>query len=290
MKTVIADVLKIVTPLSVATIVFAEALGISPGQVASFFKDRPGLMLRSLVAAIVVVPAAALALVLLLRPERAVGVGLAIMVACPPAPLMFSSAPKKGGASAAFMASLDLSLAALAFLTVPAVLYSLSLAVGFHADVNLGSMAWTLARTLLLPIGLGLTVRGLFPGFADAWGAMLGKAGILGLLVVILFALIAVFPALAAMDTRSYLVMASVSLAALATGHLLGRPDPHERTTLAVECGVRHPGLAIAIGSANFGSQRALPVLIPCAITFMAIATVYLSMRGRGLDAKGSPS
>jgi bile acid:Na+ symporter, BASS family len=86
---------------------------------------------------------------------------------------------------------------------------------------------------------------------------------------------------LLAMDAWSYLVMASVSAAALAVGHVLGPPNPHERTTLAVECGVRHPALALAIGASNFGLQRALPVLIPCVITFVVIATVYLSLRGR---------
>ena len=59
------------------------------------------------------------------------------------------------------MASLHLSLAALAFVTVPAVVSLLSMALGFDADVDLGSMAWTLGTTILLPAGLGLVVRAL---------------------------------------------------------------------------------------------------------------------------------
>jgi len=184
------------------------------------------------------------------------------------------------------MASLNLSLAALAFLSVPAVLYPLSLALGFNADVDLGAMAWTLARTLLLPIGLGLTVRGVFPGSADWLAHVLGKAGTAGMFVVVLFALGAVFPVLFAMDAWSYLVIASVSAAALAAGHVLGPRDPHERTTLAVECGVRHPGLALAIGASNFGLQRALPVLLPCVITTIVIATIYLSSRRRVMTTR----
>jgi hypothetical protein len=72
-------------------------------------------------------------------------------------------------------------------------------------------------------------------------------------------------------------------VAALAIGHFAGSDDPHERMGLAIECGVRHPALAIMIGSANFGSERALPVLVPCVITFMAIATVYMSVRRNAL-------
>jgi len=187
------------------------------------------------------------------------------------------------------MASLHLSLAALAFLTVPVVLYLLSIPLGFHADVDLGAMAWILARTILVPIGLGMAVRAFFPRFADRAGPVLSKAGTVGLAVVVLFALAAFYPALLKMDRWSYLVIVAVSAVALAIGHLLGPHDPHEKTTLAVECGVRHPVLAITIAAANFSPQKALPVLIPCVITFIVVAMVYLVWRGRSLAA-GQPA
>lgn len=230
---------------------------------------------------LVLVPAAALALILVLKPTPGLAIGLAILVACPPAPLMIKAAPKMGGGSAAFMASLHLSLAALAFLTVPVALYLLSIPLGFHADVDMGAMAWILARTILIPIGLGMAVRAFFPKFADGFGPVLGKAGTVGLVVVVLFALVAFYPALRNMDPWSYLVIAVVSAVALAIGHLLGPHDPHEKTILAVECGVRHPVLALTIATANFSPQKALPVLIPCVLTFIAIAMVYLFWRGR---------
>jgi hypothetical protein len=85
------------------------------------------------------------------------------------------------------------------------------------------------------------------------------------------------------MDRWSYLVIALVSIAALAIGHFAGPAEPHERTALAIECGVRHPSLAIAIGTANFGAEQTLPVLFPCALVFMAIATVYMSVRHKAL-------
>ena len=67
------------------------------------------------------------------------------------------------------MASLHLSLAVLAFLTVPVVISLLSLSLGFHADVDLGVMASILARTILGPVLLGLIVR--------AWLRELAKQG-----------------------------------------------------------------------------------------------------------------
>jgi predicted Na+-dependent transporter len=109
-----------------------------------------------------------------------------------------------------------------------------------------------------------------------------------GVFVVLLIAIAALYTALLKMDLWSYLVFAVVSVVALAIGHLLGPEDPQEKTALAVECGVRHPALALAIGAANFSRERALPVLLPCVITFIVVATIYLSWRGRRLTG-GKP-
>jgi BASS family bile acid:Na+ symporter len=281
LRDLIIDGLKIVAPLSVALIVFAEALNIAPKQVVAYFKDRPVAMLRSLVAALILVPAAALGVILLLDPAPAVAVGLAILVACPPAPLMIKSATKTGGGDAAFIASLHLSLAALAVVTVPAVLHVLAIPLGFSASVDPAALLSILAQTILLPVGLGLAVRALFPAWAKAFGALLGKVGTAGLLVVVAAVLAALYPALLNMDAWSYGVIAAVSVTALAIGHLVGPRQAQEKTVVAVECAVRHPGLAVTIGTTNFTPEQALPVLVPCILTFIAIATAYLVWRGR---------
>jgi hypothetical protein len=53
---------------------------------------------------------------------------------------------------------------------------------------------------------------------------------------------------------------------------------------------VRHPALAISIGALNFGPQKALPVLFPCVITFVAIAMLYMAVRGRRAAAAALPA
>jgi len=283
MKDLIVDILKIVAPVSVALIVFAQGLGMSPSQVVRYWKEQPGLMLRSLAVVLLLIPAVALVLILLLAPARAVAIALAIMVSCPPAPMMLKTAPTKGGASAAFMASLHLSAAALAIVSVPGILSLLSIPLGFHAEVDIPGMVWILARTIVLPIVIGSAARAFFPAAADRAAPILRRAGTVGIWVVVLFALAAFFPALLHMDPWSYVVMVAVSAAALTIGHFLGPKDAHERTTLAVECAVRHPALAIGIGVAASSSQQAMPVLVPCVITFIAVATIYMSARGRRL-------
>jgi BASS family bile acid:Na+ symporter len=281
MKSLITEIFGFVTPITVALLVFAQGLSISTSQAATFVREQPGVMLRSLIAILVLVPAAAVALILALKPATGVAIGLAILVACPPAPLMFKTAPGVGKGNAAFMECLHLSLAALAFLTVPAILSLIAIPLDFHADVDLGGMAWILGRTILLPIGVAIAVRGFFPRFAEKAGPILAKIGNVGLLAVLIVVLAAAYHALLNMDPWSYLVIVAVAAAALAIGHLAGPPDPHEKTVSAIECGVRHPALALAIGSANFGPQKAMAVLIPCVLTIIAVAIVYMIWRGR---------
>jgi bile acid:Na+ symporter, BASS family len=282
MKELILTIIKIIAPLSVALIVFAQGLKISSAEVINYFKEKPWLIARSLVAVLILVPAAALAIILLLKPSAGVAIGLAILVACPPAPLMLKTTSNLGKGSAAYMASLHLSLALLAFITVPGILYLISLPLGFQAQVNMIKMLMVLGRTILVPIILGMIVRSYFPDFADKFGPKLDKTGAIGLLLVVLIALVKFFPALLNMDAWSYLVIVLVSVAALAIGHFSGPLDPKERTVLAVESGVRHPALAITIAASNFTHEKALPVLVPCVLVFIILAICYLLFR-RGI-------
>ena len=281
MKELILGILQIVAPLSVAAIVFSQGLDISPQRVLAYFRERPGMVARAVLGPLVLVPMAALVLILLLKPSHGLAVGLAILVACPPAPLMLQVASKKGGGSTEFMASLHLSLALMAFVSVPAVLFLLSLPLGFTAEVDQGSMAWILARTIILPVGLGLAVRHFSPGFADKFGPVIGKVGTIGNIIVLLFVVAVFYPALSNMDAWSYLVIVLVSAAALAIGHFFGPGDASERTALAVECGVRHPVLALTIASGNFGKEQSIPILVPCVVTFIAMAVAYMIWRDK---------
>ena len=72
MQDTLVTILKILAPVSVAVIVFAEGLSISPRVVLAYFKERPQVVLLSLAAAVVLVPAAALALILILKPAPGV--------------------------------------------------------------------------------------------------------------------------------------------------------------------------------------------------------------------------
>jgi BASS family bile acid:Na+ symporter len=246
----------------------------------AIFKDRPLVMLRSIFVVLVLVPIAALAIILVFKPSPRTVVGLSILAASPAAPFQLRNIYKKGG-SLMYLGALHLSLALLAIITVPVVLDLLSEALGFHAEVSVFQVGKTVGETLLLPVVVGMVCGAIFPKVADRIDPTLGKIAEIGLYVMVILILIKTSSLLLKMDAWSYVVMTIFIIVNFGLGHVLGPCDPQERTTLAMESGARNFGLAMTIGVLNFSAERALPVLIPYIILFVIISTLYLKWRAR---------
>jgi len=285
-KETILEIVKIGFPLSVIASMFAQGLGIVSTDLL-VFKQRPVLMLRSLLAVLVLVPLAALGIVLLLNPERPVAIGMAILVASPAAPMMLVKVSKKGG-KLAYMACLHLSLALLAILTVPITLHLFSMAFGFHAEVSAIAVSKVVGMTILVPVCLGILTRHFFARVAEMLAPPLGKVAGIVLFVLGLSVVAMAYGALLKMGLWSYFVMAVVIAGSIAIGHRLGPQDPEERTALAMESAARHPGLAMTIAALNFSPEKALPVLIPYLIVFTLVTTIYLTWRIRSVASSMS--
>lgn len=278
MRNILVAVIRVGVPLSLMAVMFAQGLRLTPGRQLAFFKERPLMMLRSLVVVLVLVPIAALAVILLLKPPPPIVVGLAILAASPAAPFQFLNIERKGG-SLVYLGTLHLSVALLAIVTTPVVLSVLSRALGFEAEVGVAHVAWAVGQTILLPIVLGILLRSFFPRPAERIGPTVGKFAEIALYLMVVLILIRNYAFLLTMGLWSYFVMAIFIVVNLALGHVLGPPDARERTTLSMESGARNFGLAMTIGALNFSQERALTVLIPYIILFLIISTIYLRWR-----------
>jgi BASS family bile acid:Na+ symporter len=259
---------------------FAQGLQLVPGEQLAFFKRRPWLMLRSLAAVLVLVPVGCLAIILVLKPSPAVGVGLAILASSPAAPFQLMNTAKRGG-SRAYLGAMHLSLALLALVTVPAWLDLFSIVLGFRADISLTVLSRMVGAMILLPVGAGILVRTYLPAIAGRIAPVLAKVAELVIYVLLIPILVMTSATVLEMPLWSFVVMAVFILANLAIGHLLGPSDPSERTALAMETAARNIGLAMTIGVLNFSQQKTLAVFIPYVFLFVIISTVYLKWRAR---------
>ena len=276
MKEILLDIIKTGLPLSIIVTVFSQGFTLARGQQLAFFNEHPLLMLRSLVAVLVLVPLATLAIILLLKPSPAIGIGLAILAASPVAPLQFMNIAKQGG-NLVYPGTLHLSLALLAIITVPSVLYLLSQALSFQAEVAASKVAKTVGQMIFLPVILGRVVHFFFPKAADKIGP--AKVANSAVYILALPILVKTSGLLLKMDLWSYVAIAIFITANIAIGHVLGPCDAQGRTTLAMESGAGNFGLAVMIGALNFSQEQALSVFIPYMILFVVISTIYLKWR-----------
>ena len=87
------------------------------------------------------------------------------------------------------------------------------------------------------------------------------------------------------------IVLALFTLVGIAIGHFLGGPNPDDRTVLALATGIRHPGLAMAIASANFPDQKTavLAVVVCHVLVGLILSIPYLIWRKRSRAARVQP-
>jgi bile acid:Na+ symporter, BASS family len=113
-----------------------------------------------------------------------------------------------------------------------------------------------LALTIGAPLAAGILIARLWPR-AAALSTLLARAALVVLAAGGAIALFAEASKIAAQIGHGVLlVTAAIVLFGLLAGHLLGGPDAGNRGALALATSARHPGLAIALSTANFPHDK----------------------------------
>ncbi len=150
----------------------------------------------------------------------------------------------------------------------------------------LGLVFWS----LLLPLAVGIVVRKMAPAFAERAAGPITTIAFAVLVLGVIPILIRVWPAMVSLvGNGTLLAMVLLVLVGLAAGHILGGPDPEDRTVLALSTATRHPAIAIAIAQANFPDQKLAPAAILLYVLVSVIASMpYLKWSKRHHVAAGS--
>jgi BASS family bile acid:Na+ symporter len=238
------------TALVTMTVVMTGlGLGIAPRQLRWGWQ-RPGPLLRSLLAVFVVVPAIAILVSRAFGLERMQEVGIVLMAISPGAPLALRRSLGAGG-HRGLAANLQISVALLAVLSMPVSLAVLNPLYSGHAHISPLAVLSQVAIFQLLPLSVGAAIHWARPAFAARLGPLLDRIGGPLLLLLLALVLLESWRAVHAAEPRTLIAMATVTLCALAAGHLLGGPEPSLRTAAAVSSALRNPGLALLVAKAN---------------------------------------
>jgi len=224
-------------------------------QDASWLLQRPRLLLRSLVAMDVIMPLFAAFLAAAFHLHPAVEAALVLLAVSPVPPILPWQQLKLGGSSA-YVMGLLVTTSLLAIVQVPLTIKFLGAIFKVDVGIEPASVAKVVIITVLLPVTLGIVVHARAPGLAQRGGPVLAKVAFATLVLAaapLLFVEWRFMLVLIGNGTLASIV--AFVLVGVTAGHLLGGPDPGNRTTLALATASRHPGLAMAIASANFPGQ-----------------------------------
>ena len=265
--------------LTIFTLMLALGVNHSFEQLTSLWR-RPGLLFRSLLAVVFLVPMVVVLLLWVFHLPPAVATGLAVLAAAPGAPLTYKRAQMAGG-EPTYTASLQLTLALLAVGITPLILalfYSLFELV--IEGVTLFQIARQVAQVTFLPVIIGLSIQHFVPRLAEVLRKPVSMlANILFILLLLMLALLLILvPELRAMLNVGGLAMVAILLmvvVSLAIGHLLGGPRRDQRSALATACIARNIGLALFIAELSDYGQHFIPTLLTYMILGGLLAVPY---------------
>jgi BASS family bile acid:Na+ symporter len=266
---------------SIVLSVFAIGL-VSRVDDTLFLLRRPGLLLRSVVAINVVMPLVAAAMAWRFNLPQAVEVALVALAVSPVPPLLPRKQIKARGESS-YAIGLLVMAALIAILFVPVAVELVGLAFQLPVHMTPWPIAKLVFATVLAPLLVGILVRRLAPGLAARFATPVERIANIVLVLCCLAVLMTAWPAIVAfVGTGALWAIAAFVGVGLAVGHGLGGTDPHDRTVLALAAATRHPGVALAIASANFpGDKAILPAFLLYLIFGAILAIPYVMWRRR---------
>jgi BASS family bile acid:Na+ symporter len=236
---------------------------------------RPALLARAFVAMYVVMPVVTV-MILALPLPLGLKIGLTLLAISSALTTSGTQMLALGGRPP-YVYSLLVTTSLLAVITVPlslAILTALPLAA--DASVPPVQVAKVIAKTFLVPLALGAIFGRLWPRIADRIAGPLNAAAGYVLLGTLLGLLVlnssGVWQKTGVLD---YLVIALLTIVALAVGHWLGGPDPGDRTTLAIATAERHTSVAALIAALNFPNRQAMVMIVIYKIVTLLVMIPY---------------
>ncbi|WP_218511724.1 bile acid:sodium symporter family protein [Variovorax sp. dw_308] len=281
------DVVILALKASIIVTVFGFGLSATREDVLYVFK-RPSLLLRSLLAMFVVIPVVAVLLAQAFDFRHSVEAAL-VALSISPVPPLLPRRHEKAGGRASYGLGLMVTMALLSVLIIPLEVHLIDAFYDKTFTIKPIAIAKIVLTAAVLPLLAGMLCNRFIPKLAAriATPAILVGKWLLPLAGIAI--LIAAHRALGALLGDGTLIAIVVFVAiALAVGHWLGGPDPETREVLALSSACRHPGIAIALATANATSaaDHQVPAAIMLYLLVSLAATVpYVKWQAKRLGA-----
>lgn len=286
----LAHLIPLAIKASICLMVLALGLKTQKGDGVHLL-SRPGLLVRSLLAMNVAMVLVALAIARLFALPFPVELCI-VALALSPVPPILPGKQQKAGGSSAYAISLLLIAALVSIVTTPLAVGLVEGAVGRGAPVSRSGVAGIVFVTVIVPLLAGILVRFIRPDLAVRAARPVSLAAtVLLVLAVIPVLFTATETIWTFVGDGVALALAGFSLVGLALGHVLGGPDPAQRTVLALATGTRHPGVAMAIAHTAFPDEQGILAILLYHLVIGAVVSLpYVRWsRARAAHEGGMP-
>ncbi|RJG06430.1 Na+-dependent transporter [Noviherbaspirillum cavernae] len=265
---------------SIFLIVLVIGLGATMND-ATYVLKRPGLLIRSVLSINVIVPLFAVLLALALPLSHVAKAGILLMAISPFPPFIPASELKAGGRQS-YVYGLLVAISLLAIVIVPLTVALLNVIVPAAISISPAAVAKLVFTSLFLPMGIGMAIHRFAPAFSERAAPIISKIANIILIVAIIPVLIAVWPEMHKLiGNGTVLAIAAVNLVGLLAGHLLGGPDPRDRTVLAISSASRHPVIALTIATAINAEPQVKAAILLFVIVGLLVSAPYQKWRKR---------
>jgi BASS family bile acid:Na+ symporter len=272
----IGKIINILVFITLIQLMVTIGLGVTIQQVTAVARNWR-LVVAAAIANYLMVPACAVALLLIFHSPALVAAGFLITAVCPGAPygppfagLARGNVPVAVGLMALLAGSSAILAPLLLIVALPLV------AGGEVLTIDALKMDETLFATQLLPLGVGVAIRARRPQMAE-WLMGPSKRLSLALNVVTVGMIVAVqLDLLLAIRLAGYLGMLALAMASVGCGWLLGGRGEGHRVAMAFSTGVRNVGVGLVIATASFPGTPAVTATLAYAL-FQTIVLALLA-------------
>ena len=272
--------------LSIALTVFAIGLQSTLSDATYLFR-HPRDLVRALVSMYVVMPLAAIALVMTFNLHPAVKIAL-IALSVSPVPPIFPKKAAKAGGEEDYSVGLLVATGVLAVAVIPITIEIFGAIGGIPLQVSPRSIALLVFTSILAPLLLGIAVAAIVPAFAAKIAKPIGIGAtavlVLCLLPVLLKSLGTIFSLIGDGTLLTFIAFALIGYFA---GDSLGRPEFEKRRVLALATATRHPAIAFAMARANFPEQK---LALPAILLYFIVSAIVIGLASRRKPAKDIPT
>lgn len=241
-----------------------------------YIVERPGLLLRSLIAMLVIMPLMVVACVYFLNLPQPTAVVLTALSISPVPPLL-PKKQRKAGAVAPYGLGLLVVLALLSIVTVPLSVLLFNWIFVLPLSMEPATIITIVLKMIVAPLAAGALFSKLMPrlGLRLLRPLRLVATTLLfaGIIALLAGSWQAVWSTISQRTLEAIFVFV---LAGFVVGHLLGGPKPEHASVLALSTASRHPAIALAVASANYPGEQFAPTLILYLLVCTLMAIPYV--------------